>query len=143
MGLRDAFKSLRRDNDGEPEEMALQSEASDSTWFQPRVDGMYQGAPADGSDGPTRFLRFTSRGTVSEGVDLDVTTAWDTLLDSGDEISGGDYTGVGSFCVQRPFERPTVYTVLDIAEDGFSARCTATAAGTTKTYQFILVGAGA
>ena len=139
MGLRDAFKSLRRDNDGEPEEMAIESEATDSTWFQPRFDGFYQGEPADGSDGPERYLRFYNGSKVAEAVDLDGSQVWRVLTDPAADTSNGDYTGVGSFCVQRQFERPTVYTVLEVDEEGFTARCTATSTGTTKPYLFNFV----
>jgi len=144
MGLRDAFKSLRRDHDDEPEETSPEASGSDqvpdATWFQPRTDGLYQGLPNDGSEGIHRSLRFTAGGQVVEELDLaDTATAWAALNQSGADSSRGDYTAVGSFCVQRQFERPTVYTVLEISETGFVARCTATATGTTRQYLFTFV----
>ncbi|RIJ69397.1 hypothetical protein D1871_21930 [Nakamurella silvestris] len=151
MGLRDAFKSLRRDgaeeaehwDTGAPDAAGSDDQLPDSTWFQPRTDGFYAGRPTDG-DGAHRSLRFTVNGQVAEGIELiDPAAAWSVLSEPSGETGRGDYTAVGSFCVQRRFERPTVYTVLEVSEAAFVARCTATDVGTTRQYSFSFVPATA
>ena len=133
MGLRDAFRSMRRD-DGEPEEDLGRAEEADATWFRPRTDGWYGGVPEQG-EGVARQLRFTAFGTVVEGVGLADEDVWGTVNGGAPELNRGDWTGVGSFLVQRRFERATIYTVLEFAEEAFRVRCTDTATGVTEVYR--------
>lgn len=134
MGLRDALKSLRREP-AETEEPA--GEDVVSTPFRPRTDGFFVGTPADGAQAPVRYLRFTITGKVSEIAEVaDEEQAFALLSQVGGEINRGDYTPVGSFLVQRRFERPVIYTVLESGENEFTARCTAAGEGRTGEYLF-------
>ena len=138
MSLRDRLRSLRPGGSEDEQEIVPDGEAPpDPIDFRPRFDGSYRhaGGGPDGANGEEHgaavvgpridlTLRF-SHGSVTETADGPGATE--------DGAAVGEYTSSGRFVVQRRFGRPIVYTILEIADEGFTARRTDTNPGGTAT----------
>ncbi len=140
MGIRDALHSLRS---GKVEDLeggtdsSVKSAVPEPDDFKPRQDGTYVGGPDDGSH---RYLRFFATGKVYQaGGGATVEQAQPLLGRDNPDPIVGQYTGVGKFTVQQRFERPIIYTVLEVDDSGFLVRLTASGSRHTGEYRYEFV----
>ena len=136
MSLRDTFRSLRRGDESEGEE--IPEDASEPGEFRPRSDGVYDGGEDPDHPDARIYLRFTGN-RVRELVGSSSAEEARVAIGSGPSGSGvlvGDYTNSGRFSVQAPFERPVTYAVLAADDAGFTVR--RTNSGTATTHQTVL-----
>ena len=137
MGLRDALRSLRSGGDddkpsSEANINSLSAEAEDSDWFRPKQAGTYIGGPEH-----ARYLRFHVTGRVYvAGGTADAPSARPLLGPENADPTVGQYTGAGRFVVQRKFERPMVFTVLNADDAGLTVRLTATGVAQTGEHRY-------
>jgi hypothetical protein len=135
----------RRDRDAEPrgsqgarpegEDDGILVAGPDSDWFKPLQTGIYTGGP-DGF----AALRFYPTGKVFLAQQAaDEADARTQLGPGNSDPAMGQFTGAGRFVVQRRFERPIVFTVLEADDTGLTVRLTATEAARTGRFRYTFV----
>lgn len=135
MGLRDTLRSLMHPEDTSEQDIgAIASEGADLEEFKPRTNGTYV---STGGDGVPSYLRFHLNGKVYFAAGpADAAQARPLLdRDNRDPIVG-PYTPAGRFALEQRFERPIVFSVQAVDDDGFTTRVTSTRHATSGEFRY-------